>query len=61
MDEGAASPVAAAARFVVGLTVAGLVLAVVRGVAQLVQAVGVVTPEGTVWVVWAEKVANERQ
>ena len=46
MDEGAAGPVPAAALLVVGLAVARLVLAVVNGSPQLVQAVGVAAPEG---------------
>lgn len=46
VDEGAAGTVAAAAHLVIGLAVTRFVLAVVDCSAHLLEAVGVVTPEG---------------
>ena len=46
VDEGAASTVTAAPPLVVGLAVSRLVLAVVSRPAQLLEAMGIVTPEG---------------
>lgn len=45
MNEGAAGPVATGTSFMVGLAVTCLVFAVVSGVSQLVQSMGVVTSE----------------